>query len=959
MGREEDRQEALRRIQQEAEKKTGRLDLSELIDLDKLPSELSELTHVTELNCRDTSIADLSPVASLSALRTLFCWSTQIADLSPLTSLSALRSLNCWNTRIADLSPLGSLSALRYLNCSHTQVIDLSPLASLSALQSFTCWRTRVVDLSPLGSLSALQSLHFSHTQVSDLSPLASISSLRSLFCSHTRVESLSPLTSHLALQSLNCSYTKVTDIAALSDLRHLERLYIRGLQLSHIPELLLVSKALGKLDFRGGRLDGVPAELLGDINCIEALRSHFRDLAEGEEDLPDVKVIVLGNGRIGKTQLCGQLKGEPYEKGAESTHGILVSSAKLGMDRLHLWDFGGQELYHGTHALFMRTRAVFVVLWTPDSENQQEHEWQGMTFRNHRLEYWLELVAALGGENSPLLAVQGRCDTSEDELVMPPVEAELLQRFRFRKVLHQSSAVPRGLESLKIAITDAISWMREKQGAVRIGAGRLRVKRRLESLRDTDAALPVTDRQHRLVSQAFYRAICEDEGGVSEPDQLLSYLHECGVVFHRRGLFGDQIILDQGWALEAIYTVFNREKCWRQIRSLNGRFTRALLEALAWQRHSVEEQKLFLSMMQSCGICFVHRELEDGEKEYIAPDLLPPEEELSDTLAVRWGEDGADQSWTYEIPHEHPGLMTAVISTVGAAAGIDAIYWKGGFCGYEKNTGSRVRVRDVSQGKELRIELETKGGDARSLIKEIHSSLEEIFYHVGCFQWTRERENETVLQMKKGKANFILEKENEAQVPVALEFAEPPRTTTTYAVSYAWTEESSALVDRLCTDAGKRGLKILRDCNAVGLGEELTRFMRHLAAQDRVFVILSKNYLESPNCMFELLEIWRQSKQEKEEFLAKVRCFLMDDLQIRTVVQRAEWSAHWLKEINQLDGLVEIHGAKVLGETGARDYMQMQQFSLYVTDILAHVNDVLRPRTLEELERHGFSGEA
>jgi internalin A len=153
-------------------------------------------------------------------------------------------------------------------------------------------------------------------------------------------------------------------------------------------PESLLDSPALGRLMFKGSRLDGVPAELFGDNNCLEQLRSHFRDLEEGSDDVRDVKVVVLGNGRIGKTQLCGQLKGDSYENGAESTHGILVSSAELGTDRLHLWDFGGQELYHGTHSLFMRTRAVFVVLWTPDSENQQEHEWNGMTFRNHRLDY-------------------------------------------------------------------------------------------------------------------------------------------------------------------------------------------------------------------------------------------------------------------------------------------------------------------------------------------------------------------------------------------------------------------------------------------------------------------------------------------------------------------------------------------------------------------------------------------
>lgn len=908
------------------------LDLSGL-NLHALPLEIALLGELTQLNISRTAVADLSPVDPLSALQSLDCSDTQVIDLYPLASLPALRSLDCSGTQLADLSPLASLSSLKSLDCSFTKVADLSALATLSSLRSLDCSYTQVTDISPLALLPTLEVLECRRTQVADLTPLATLS----------------------ALQALDCSSTLVASVSSLQQLTRLYDLRLADLNISDFPESLLDSPALGRLILKGSKLEGVPAELFGGDNCLERLRSHFRDLKEGLEELSDVKLLALGNGRIGKTQLCGQLKGDPYENEAESTHGILVSSAALGENRLHLWDFGGQELYHGTHSLFMRTRAVFVVLWTPDSENQQEHEWNGMTFRNHRLDYWLELVASLGGKDSPLLVVQCRCDTPEVELITPPVADGLLDRFSFRKVLHQSSATPRGLDSVKVAITDAIAWMRQRQGTVRIGSGRLRVKRRLEALRDADATLPVPARQHRLVSQTFFRAVCEEEGGVSSPDQLLHYLHECGVVFHRPGLFGDQIILDQGWALEAIYTVFNREKCWRQIRSLGGRFTRALLQALTWQKHSEEEQKLFLSMMLSCGICFIHRELEDGEKEYIAPDLLPPEDEMTELVALRWGDDGADQSWNYEIPHEHPGLMTAVISTIGTMAGIDAVYWKGGFCGYEKNTRSRVRVRELPNGDELRIEVQTKGGDARGLIAAIDKALEQTLHHTGCRSWGRMRESELLLQVKKGKAIAREDKAEEAEIPVVLDFTEPPRTGTTYAVSYAWTDESSDLVDQLCEGAEAKGVAILRDKTAVGLGDRLTKFMRSLAAQDRVFVILSRKYLESPYCMFELLEIWRLCKQDDAEFLRKIRCFALPDAEFSSPLQRMQRAVHWNKEFDELDALVKKHGATLLGEEDFRRYKLMQDFAHRVGDILCVVADTLQPRTVDDLLVYGL----
>src|SRR5207244_3046516 len=105
------------------------------------------------------------------------------------------------------------------------------------------------------------------------------------------------------------------------------------------------------------------------------------------------------------------------------------------------------------------------------------------------------------------------------------------------------------------------------------------------------------------------YRALCERTGKVTDPDALLDYLHRSGVVFYRPGLLEDRIILDQEWALEAIYTLFHRRHTLPYLYR-DGRFTRPLLAGLAWQRYSAQEQETFLGMMRSCGICFRARNL-------------------------------------------------------------------------------------------------------------------------------------------------------------------------------------------------------------------------------------------------------------------------------------------------------------------------------------------------------------
>jgi internalin A len=85
--------------------------------------------------------------------------------------------------------------------------------------------------------------------------------------------------------------------------------------------------------------------------DCLDALRAHFDDLAAGASPLSDVKLMLLGNGRAGKTQLSNKLRDIPFNPDWDSTHGIVVADAKLQVADdetptiLHIWDFGGQDI--------------------------------------------------------------------------------------------------------------------------------------------------------------------------------------------------------------------------------------------------------------------------------------------------------------------------------------------------------------------------------------------------------------------------------------------------------------------------------------------------------------------------------------------------------------------------------------------------------------------------------------
>jgi internalin A len=141
--------------------------------------------------------------------------------------------------------------------------------------------------------------------------PLDGLTALQSLYCRGTQVSDLTPLARLTALQSLNCSNCVLRELP--QEVRNLQSLQVLTLLRASIP--------------------GIPVEALsqsyGD-NCLVAVRAHYRDLEAGSATLTDVKVILLGNGRVGKTQICRRLRGEDYDGDEPSTHGILVTSAHL-----------------------------------------------------------------------------------------------------------------------------------------------------------------------------------------------------------------------------------------------------------------------------------------------------------------------------------------------------------------------------------------------------------------------------------------------------------------------------------------------------------------------------------------------------------------------------------------------------------------------------------------------------
>jgi internalin A len=998
---------ALERIAREREARTGRLDLGGL-GLSRLPEALFELEWLQDLVLHGNPFlsyqgpnrieGQLGEIGRLKQLQVLDCAWTNLSDLKPLAGLSALTSLDCSYTEVADLAPLAALSALTSLDCSGTEVSDLAPLAGMSALASLDCSETRVADLAPLAGLSALTSLHCWGTQVADLAPLAGLSALTSLHCWGTQVADLAPLAGLSALTSLHCWGTQVADLAPLAGLPQLRALYCTNAPIDTLPDALVNAPALERVAISPGPgLASIPAEVLsrsnGD-NCLPRLRAHRADVAAGAEPLRDVKVIVLGNGRIGKTQLCRRLRGLPFEEDADSTHGIGVSTAELPMPDgppalLNLWDFGGQDLYHGTHALFMRTRAIFVVLWTPDSE-QGVHEHGGLRFEHRPLGYWLDYVRHLGGAQSPLLIVQNQCDGGLGRRPSPP-DSPALQALaadgRCFQPLGYSAKDQTGRDALLEALRLAVTALRGLQGQPLMGTNRIRVRDQLRAWRDADAALPGTaERRHRLVPFADFAALCEQQG-VHDPAGYAEVLHRAGELWYRPGHFGDRMILDQSWALREIYALFTREDGVHAILrgpGLAGRFTRPLLDRLLWGRPTAHrdpltaaDQRVLLGLMAQSGICFVHRRsLDDPDAtEYIAPDLLPTRDTVARGIANRWdARAGQAAEAAFAFPFLTPAITRTVLSDLGDLAGEDADYWRYGLSLYDARTDSAAEIDEQpdAEGHGGRLALRTKGKQAGALLENLIERIGELNEHHG-WAGRLERTAPEAPDMRADPARSALEPPAHARRPQrhgpegppplhpSAPPPSPPAQPEVY-VSYNWRREAeSPLVQRLC-DAllARDGIRVIRERDEMNWGDSIRRFMQQLAAGRCVLVILSAEYLRSPFCMTELHGIWRAAGERDEAFRRRIVPLVQDDLSLRSLPDRVAHLEHWRQECQRLEALLSNYSMtdalRLLGQDGVAEWQAITGFHQDIVKMLTVANDMLIPRQPALLAENDFA---
>jgi internalin A len=638
-------QEALRRIEEAKRSNATELDLSAL-KLNAIPDFLAELVNLRNLNLGSNKISAIPD------------WITQLANLQTL-----------------DLS-LNQIAAIPD---------SFAQLANLRSLFLYSNQISTIPDC--LAQLADLSILCLGRNQIAAIpDSLAELTNLRSLYLYNNQISTIPDCLAQLTdLQTLNLSSNQITAI----------------------PDSFTRIDKLSALFLHGNPGLGIPDEILGPTWTAvtitqkepkppkEILTYYFSQRADSRP-LNEAKLILVGQGDVGKTSLVKTLVTGKFKRGEKTTEGIKITDWTCSLKKkdkvtVHIWDFGGQEMMHATHQFFLTARSLYLLVLNRRQGGSDE-----------QADYWLRLIRAFGGKDAPVIVVLNK---QKDE----PFDVNR------RGWLEKYAENIRGF--VETDCEDSKSMTRLEQA----------IQEQLQGLKSLKAGFPgrwfaIKNELARMDTQYVtfeeYRAICRRHGEADPESQtsLAGFLHDLGIALNYKDdpRLRFAYVLKPEWVTEGIYALLHA------FVNNKGLFSRAEAEkVLEKKQYSPEAAYFILGLMEQFELSFA---LGDTKKRILIPQLLDDQQpELARDFKP---EECLNFGYRYTIVPQ--GLLPRFIVRTHHLSE-PATRWKSGVILIDTSSGCRALVRADSTKGQVRIHIDGPVASRPELLAIIRHNFEAI----------------------------------------------------------------------------------------------------------------------------------------------------------------------------------------------------------------------------------------
>ncbi len=679
-----------------------------------VPPEIGQLTDLQELVLSINRLTSVpSEISQLASLRLLILNDNQLTTVpSEIGLLSRLHSLDLSNNKLMD-APLGisQLSSLQMLNLNGNQLTAVPlKITEMTSLRKLYLNRNRLTILPPqIDQLTNLQELTLGGNKLTAVPlQICQLTRLQKLHLNNNRLITLFMQIGQLTnLQELILGGNELTTVPReISKLIDLQSLDLSRNQLTMLPTALRQLTKLHTLHLYGNPLP-LPPELL-DTYSHPSPSTSLDAYFQGSRPLREAKLLLVGEGSVGKTSLVERLLYNRPPGVSGKTVGvdihkwdlrITIDDLRLENDRLaikdnglrvNVWDFGGQEIYHTTHQFFLTHRSLYLVVLETRKDEAA-----------NRIEYWLRHVQSFAG-NAPIVLVVNKSDQGSLSLD----ERELLLKYpTIRAIVHTSCIEGTNIPKLRKTIEETLATLPHINDWIPLTW--FAVKEKLaESGKDF---LPYEN----------FVDLCEAEGITHKAAQqtLARFLHDLGAALNfqdDRRLAGTHV-LNPEWVTGGIYHIFNAPK----LQERGILHLRDLDEILDGRRYPPYKHPFLLDIM---GKFELAAPLADRQS-YLIPGLLPKERPAFD-----WPNNA-----TVALEYRYAILPAAVLSRlmvrlhnhIWQPERGHPIRWRNGLG--VSSDGCRGLIITDSTTARLTIALDGPAPHRRHLLAIIRAELDEI----------------------------------------------------------------------------------------------------------------------------------------------------------------------------------------------------------------------------------------
>jgi internalin A len=515
-------------------------------NLTALPPEIVHLTNLQILDLSDNNLTALPPeIVQLTNLQHLDLQNNSLTALPlEIVHLTNLQFLNLSNNNLTALPPeIVQLTNLQHLIFQDNNLTTLPPeIAQLTNLRDLTLYGNSLTALPlEIGRLANLQILSLSENSLTTLpSEIAQLTNLQDLFLYKNNLTTFPPEIVRLTnLQTLNLANNNLTALPPeIAQLTNLGRLFLFDNSLTVLPSEITQLTNLRELDLGRNPLRTPPPEIMA--RGVDDIFDFLRDLAQGSVTRYEAKLLMVGEGGTGKSSLLRALRGEPFVEGLSTTHGIDVKPYELPHPdkpgetiTLHVWDFGGQQIYHTTHQFFMTKRSLYLLVWNARLDTDQA-----------RLDHWLEKIKALAPD-APVLLVATHMDER-------PADFNY-ERFK--------EAYPQLVGHIGVSNKDG-TGMEELKEILAREAVRLPLMEQQWPKTWVAAEDCLRDNPNYHITLAEYTEACVEQGVAEEiaGTALGGYLHDLGKILYYQDedTLCNFVVLKPNWLTQAISRVLD-----------------------------------------------------------------------------------------------------------------------------------------------------------------------------------------------------------------------------------------------------------------------------------------------------------------------------------------------------------------------------------------------------------------